>query len=1313
LALLKTRLVASKPTDLQKSSLDADYAALLHLLHHTYTSGSSDDQWFILLNDSLAVCLLRMAQHSRNSLSAFEVLQDQITAILDYVIRYVNHKSAPLINSLTALVTKAISFYTISSKEQLHDSLQLAIPKILSQKLTKNLFNVLELVIRSLPDKQKVLQKHPEIPRMCIEAAGDDQVANSASKTFVTLFTGLYNAQDGTNTWYALWRDLVLEGLSDEKTRYNLVTYLLPYLVQPQPSTLSMLISEYSGPNINKDLSSMDIIMNLYKLAQEKSISFELPSNISSFLNHYDPKIRLNALSLVLGGSAKNSKSLPIPDETYQIIRESRCIDTFMNDYEDIESRNKFVSLITHFLGFRFKESMYSLNKEFGKLIKKDIDPDRQQEIAHFLESGNLFIDWLIENLTAYLNPASNYSQLITAIQLLASISSKLSDMKNCNIYRDKLIHFLIQNLFNNYENIREMSFDLLTSCDPAVIDNFFESSQLQAQLVNQSYTILTSLTGRKSDGAAKFFEFLTIYHLNMNAFDKITRIIDSMIVRMSYGINLLKEGSNLERSEIYIHGYFKSMNLMLNRLTSSHLDYIKMISATIIDLIFDIWTLVEPILSNSSLEDEEDVIDDDKILLNYAWKVIKDSNILLSHILSMNVVDEDMFLRCSELIMTQLSSVKHKGAFSSIYPSFISTCEMCFKSADLKHYPFKWLKENLKLIESKEQFISRRSGGIPFLITGILVNENDAPVERHILLQYSFDYLLSVAERPFFHDSKNDIPQVHAFNCIKQIFNETTLSRESLDYVETSLVLALSNFHSENWSIRNCAVMLFGTIQRRIFGTRNESRYPYKLFFERFPQLDQILHKELCNVLEEDSAQDIFPVIIILLKLDTSSVADVSILAKYKPLLVRLLANKYWKIREMLANCISTFFSDGELFELSMRFFGHQNEGSMDFISKIEDLPNLNEAQGYLRVISESYSRLSLDDKRKLKQATLNKLEYVLANYQSPYIVKAFLDIIVQFNEQIPSESLDLLGNYLVNLIVGDDDRLDGGKQLVMAELIGFLLTNYQKYYLNDDKERTVDLIRLGLACTDAFRVQESTIEYIKLNFEMLKSEVVHLVAEDLIELIGNGKNFDYVRAQGLGLYSKILEEGNAINLTQSKRFIAFLDPSFTEDIQLNSLKCLASLALQLLIADQDRFIDECRQLCDDSKSFKYRLTAIESLVKGHSTFKLSENLQKSRMETLLVFRGLYDDDESIRGIAAGYLSSYLGMSVKTNPSSLANQCLPLLLSKGGQFKRALVEEFQRHTLDVNEVEKLDSSTIGETLFDVENSNLYINKVE
>lgn len=161
-------------------------------------------------------------------------------------------------------------------------------------------------------------------------------------------------------------------------------------------------------------------------------------------------------------------------------------------------------------------------------------------------------------------------------------------------------------------------------------------------------------------------------------------------------------------------------------------------------------------------------------------------------------------------------------------------------------------------------------------LIAAILVAESD--IQSFELTKTALSQLLILAETPIdistmngIEPAKWDLPQVHAQNAMRGIFNESKLAHTTFGFVESAFAVAINGFSSDMYSpmflnyingsfpIRNSSIMLFDSLLSRALGQKyarqdidpsapNKS-VSSKVFFSKFPKL----HKYLLNELTRD----------------------------------------------------------------------------------------------------------------------------------------------------------------------------------------------------------------------------------------------------------------------------------------------------------------------------------------------------------------------------------------------------------------------------------------------------------------------------
>lgn len=136
---------------------------------------------------------------------------------------------------------------------------------------------------------------------------------------------------------------------------------------------------------------------------------------------------------------------------------------------------------------------------------------------------------------------------------------------------------------------------------------------------------------------------------------------------------------------------------------------------------------------------------------------------------------------------------------------------------------------------------------------------------------------IASIEARVVETDGSN-LPQVHAFNCLKDIFKNsllTSMGNKSEKYLPQCLELAASGLRSEVWAIRNCGLIFLRSLIDSLFGSQESkamieagwdgkaNRIPY----HRYPNLPTVLasllksgHKMVTSTNATSSAESVFP---------------------------------------------------------------------------------------------------------------------------------------------------------------------------------------------------------------------------------------------------------------------------------------------------------------------------------------------------------------------------------------------------------------------------------------------------------------------
>ncbi|KAF9907416.1 hypothetical protein EC991_010977 [Linnemannia zychae] len=338
------------------------------------------------------------------------------------------------------------------------------------------------------------------------------------------------------------------------------------------------------------------------------------------------------------------------------------------------------------------------------------------------------------------------------------------------------------------------------------------------------------------------------------------------------------------------------------------------------------------------------------QVILSYCWRAIKESSSLMELVLSKatlgsstlktdGILEPNALDRAGSLFRRLLTTIRHPGAFSSVFPAYISLCTRLLNSEDsaLAALPRAWLEENLDSILSDSISVTRRSAGLPLCILAIVNAELSD--NRRTLLPMVMRRVMAIAEKPVSPDANQqvDLPQIHAMNVLRRLFMDAKLSTSVLPYVGQGLELSIRAFSSPSWAVRNCGVMLFSTLLHRVFGAkrvRDEhlaiNGITSRELFARLEGLCGFLQGQLevavKQLLSAESAQDrvhpgLYPVLTLLSRLQPSLHADPADavdggMTAFVALVRRCAASAIWKTREMAARALIPLVASRDLME-------------------------------------------------------------------------------------------------------------------------------------------------------------------------------------------------------------------------------------------------------------------------------------------------------------------------------------------------------------------------------------------------------------
>ncbi|RDL34396.1 uncharacterized protein BP5553_07524 [Venustampulla echinocandica] len=495
--------------------------------------------------------------------------------------------------------------------------------------------------------------------------------------------------------------------------------------------------------------------------------------------------------------------------------------------------------------------------------------------------------------------------------------------------------------------------------------------------------------TGRAdyADGIARSYRLM--YGLQASTEARM-KLLEELVDDLESKVVIAEQSLAQAVFEAPIHGNFATLNLICDlvgpSLESSRIEvdglrywtqWIKL-QLRIVALCARTWEAVKDILCNDAPEgylpqelDDLDAIDT-KDVLSYSFRAIHESSNLMRSIAStlkryspdqLATSTHKTFAQIGNLAFKQLSTLRHRGAFSTVSLTFsyccqltqhtsllarsssgnnppptkesISvdeiTCQVKFNSAqnsssitelsltndqtiglDLLR---SWWKGTLECIHNQAS-TTRRSAGIPALVTGIMsANSRELPSADMV------DTLIALARIPVYmyinggaSADLGRLPQVHALNSLKEIFKNANTKLVVDDKVAECIQLAAESLASTSWPIRNCGLLLFQSLSNFLIGGEDnvvgwDSRAT-RIHFSKYPDLVGHLMEFLESAPDSDaqlmtpvqeSLELLFPALDLIRRAGPPEEYFESIYDN----VLRHLGSKVWQVRELAASTL------------------------------------------------------------------------------------------------------------------------------------------------------------------------------------------------------------------------------------------------------------------------------------------------------------------------------------------------------------------------------------------------------------------------
>ncbi|CAD6505358.1 BgTH12-00849 [Blumeria graminis f. sp. triticale] len=534
-------------------------------------------------------------------------------------------------------------------------------------------------------------------------------------------------------------------------------------------------------------------------------------------------------------------------------------------------------------------------------------------------EALRLLMDLLVDPFEDIRNLASSILENWPSCELLETENS--SD----NYWREEIV------VFPNFtRRTKPSSFGTELDSEHcerlAIVENFLKRAEM-----------ISNKTGRAdyADGLAKAYKLY--YSLQLSDLGRL-ELLSEMIESLDRKVKIAKKSLSQAVQAAPIHGNFATLNLIWESINPESLlfttekfdhNWLYNIQQRIVDLCCQIWISVGHILCNDSPEghipeeDFESEVTDSKNILSYSFRAIHESSKLLRTLVR-KIVNyaacsltsyNNLFSIIGDITFDQLSKLRHRGALSTVSLTFITCCELVPKwqinVAGPRNTLDKWLEGAFVCLQTQFS-TTRRSAGIPSILTAIMsvMAKNDFEKTFIKLLK------ISESETEYLGVDQEQLPQVHALNCLKEVIKSTSTSSKVNAYISESFEVVGKNIGSPIWAIRNSSLILLRSLIDNLMGTSDSKSTSEtgwdgkstKIQYEKYPTLSRMLLQLLQN--ERNAMNEG-------ISYDPAALPAIGIIRRAGPppelrehlydLLFEILKSKVWHLREQAARAIST----------------------------------------------------------------------------------------------------------------------------------------------------------------------------------------------------------------------------------------------------------------------------------------------------------------------------------------------------------------------------------------------------------------------
>ncbi|KAG4306045.1 hypothetical protein PORY_000033 [Pneumocystis oryctolagi] len=1007
-------------------------------------------------------------------------------------------------------------------------------------------------------------------------------------------------------------------------------------------------------------------------------------------------------------------------------------------------------------------------------------------------------------------------SGIDSSIPLSFEKKTKTSFHFSLKIFDTTMVRILTDQFMNAYEEPQKLAMELLC-ISPFPIDGLAEQEELTI-FFDRSLELAKSNRAVNAEGGARallfIFEKIIVKHRgiiktekltsNINILDSPIKMIQALVEEFDNSIHMGSKNLFLGANSFPLHGILLTLQYIFNNiylnveLYVETEEYCSTVYKKLICFCENIWKNVSSVLSsdlcgtflsedtlsidiskddennkNFKINDSESSTYVSQIILTYSWRAIKEASSLLAIILSRPLDKTNQFpetiyeqyIYGGKLFKEWLENIRHPGAISAIYPNFITICSFLFALSDkkLKSLPETWLQEIMSSLKKQFSLITRRSGGLPYYITGILASEID---NAHPLLLKTMDELIKIAES----DTEDcvDIPRIHTFNILRIIFLETRLSNISTEFIEKGFILSINGFKSNTWAIRNSSMMLFNALLTRALGSRKYKQdyvpttktISTKTFFNRYSKLKEYLLQQLKNDISQfnNYNNDIIyiglnPVLTLIsyfeVAIDYSNTRWTG-MDEFIPLLDHCCRSNIWKVREISAKAIPAIISPSmriatiidiiECCDTSIQNTLHGNLLKVKYLIQ-SWINHLNSKNMYhVKELKEFYTNVANVFIKKFNNIIYNNPCAITKNLVLEIIYIYFIrhdwikeNVNTKFEElALKEETVTLCFmtiEFCINLFESEEyNQKTIGRDLFLKQASIILLYGLENFSQRIRKDIKYETIIIKLLDNTSHDVKLAILDYLEHTTKtMFISPIVILKT---FKIIFQGNSMALKKNAALSLFNLLnISSFSSLNMhdlkTMATEIIFLLEDPYNMHIKDVILLVVSVLLYKLwYIEPKDMYWEQfniwVRYLdlnSNEDKDLIKRMSVIQSLkcFSGHLILNNVSSYFHRQQESIIplyfiLLKLLKDDDQKIRELASETFSRIISAKTIFSPvysSELLLNQLSIIYKSSPLFKEKLLDLLV-DSENINKFQSMLSYTQNNDLFIHEKKNLW-----